>query len=68
LNLTGKNNGTTNFDCYKKTVAKFETSCGKVNEYSLKFFKYLAEICATQTGFGNEHIFNTITSVCSNAY
>jgi len=61
LNLTGQNDGSTNYDCYKNSIAKFESSCGKVNEYGLKFFTYFAEICATQTGFGNEHITNLIS-------
>lgn len=68
LNLTGNNNGVTNYDCYKKAVTKFEQSCGKVNEFALKYFKYLAEICEHTNGFGMEHVYNTITSICSNAY
>jgi len=66
LNLTGNNNGITNYDCYKKSVNKFEQSCGKVNEFALKYLKYFAETCASNNGL--EHVFNTITSICSNAF
>jgi len=68
LNLTGINNGITNYDCYKKAVAKFESSCGKVNEFGMKYLGYLAEVCTTVSGFGMEHVYNTINTICSSGF
>jgi len=68
LNLTGSNNGVTNYDCYKKTVTRFEAACGKVNEFGMKYLGYLAESCEHVTGFGMEHLYNAINTVCSTYY
>lgn len=68
LGLKGDNKGVTNFDCYKKAVNRFESACGKVNDYSLKHFKYLAEMCTGVSGLGMEGVFNSINNICSTAF
>lgn len=33
------------FDCYRKLVDTYEESCGKADEYALKFFNYFVAEC-----------------------
>jgi len=65
LGLKGNSDGRTNFNCYKKAVSKFQSSCGNLNTYAFKYLKYLNEMCKSNAGFGMEHINSTIDYVCS---
>lgn len=54
-------NGSTNFECYKSAIAKFENTCGKMNENGLKHFRYFYDFCSN----GQVEIINsTIEKVC----
>jgi len=55
-----------NFDCLKTLVDKFETSCGKFDDYSLKYVKHLVNECETlKTPAGIVGSINRINSVCA---
>ena len=34
-----------NYDCYRFLIDSFESSCGKFNDYGLKYAKYLRHVC-----------------------
>jgi len=62
MNLTGAINGETNFDCYKATVDRFERSCGKLTENSMKHMKYIREMCQGEVDMFKS--FDAIKQVC----
>ena len=64
FNLSGVTSSTTNFTCYKKAVAAFEGSCGKVDESNLSQMRYLFEICQSTSGYGYEHIMDKLNEAC----
>jgi len=35
----------TDFECYRKLVDAYETSCEKMDDYSLKYMKYFVAEC-----------------------
>lgn len=38
-----------NFDCLRNTISHYETHCGRLEDYSLKYVKYLVKACETLT-------------------
>jgi hypothetical protein len=51
FSLTGERSSTTDFDCYRSVIERFESKCGKVNDNGLRHFKHLYEICSTSSAF-----------------
>lgn len=37
-----------NFDCLRKIVKAYESKCGVLKEYDLKYVKYIVEACEHQ--------------------
>jgi len=65
MSLEGNTNGSTNFNCYKELVNQFESQCGKLNEGSYKYFRYLNEMCKNVRGLGFEHLLTAVDQVCN---
>jgi len=51
-----------NWDCYKNTIAGVEKYCGKFTDYSLKYAKNLAIMCAS--GINPDFITRAASKIC----
>lgn len=63
-NLTGTIGKTTNYECYRDSIRELEYSCGKANTYSMKYFKYLYEMCEDKYELSTEQIFAKVHDAC----
>ncbi len=52
-----------NFDCLKALMNAYEGSCGRMDDYSLQFVKYLAAAC--QSTFSVQSLSNAIITACN---
>jgi len=43
--VTGEIANTTDFECYRSVVNRFESQCGKLNENALQNLKYFYQLC-----------------------
>jgi hypothetical protein len=56
-----------NYDCLRAAVAAYESKCGQITEYGLKYVKILAAACNKDNGT-QEHLDAHITSVCAMSF
>lgn len=54
----------TNFDCLKQLVSTYDHSCGKMDDYSLQFVKYLMYACELST-FHMDKLVSHVKAACS---
>jgi len=51
-----------NWDCYKQSVENFETECGKFTDYSMKYARSLAVMCAN--GIASDDVAHVTAKIC----
>jgi len=56
----------TNFDCYRKLVDTYETSCERMDDFSLKYMKYFVAECEGMKSIknGSDQSVEKIKAVC----
>jgi legumain len=57
-----KMNDQFNWDCYKQAVENYESECGKFNDYSMKYTRNLAVMCANN--ISADDIAHVTTKIC----
>ena len=54
-----------NFDCLKTLVSTYDSSCGKLEDYSLQYVKYFVQACESLTSTDYSQLTAKIVKSCS---
>jgi len=55
----------TNFDCLKTMMKTYDSTCGKMEDYSLQYVKYFVQACEQLTSNDYTELQSKITKACS---
>jgi len=54
-----------NFDCLKKLMSTYDSSCGKMDDYGLQYVKYFVQACEALTSNDFTELVTKVTVACS---